>query len=356
VVRHNPTTADGLAVFAGRGVNVRSWIAVSVIAALASVASCGGSDGAYSTGGGGGGDGGGGAAGAVTIGAGIQYVSGHNGTMNPAVDTIVAGSTVTWTWTGGLPHGVRSVGTPSFTSSPTHTGSGSYVATFTTPGTYRYDCSVHGQAMTGTIVVLPAASPPGGSAYDATATAEDPTGDTFGATAKWDVTGLTLAHEPGAVTVMLDFSRDVVPPTTGDASAVLAFVDLDLDQSVSTGSSAMADEYRQDGRSTALGVDARINLAAPDDEGRIAVTDGLGRETGRVEPIYAGKRIKVRVPVTMLADDDGYVNAAAIVGIAGEPSDIVPQAGHVALSPSNQNADRAQPSALIESLTSELDR
>ena len=158
---------------------MRRWNAVPVIVALATVASCGGSDGTYSTGGGGGG-GGGGAAGAVSVGAGIQYVSGHNGTMNPAVDTIVAGSTVTWTWTGSLPHGVRSVGTPSFTSSPTHTGSGTYVTTFTDPGTYKYDCSVHGQSMTGTIVVLPSASPTSGGAYDATATADDPLGDTFG--------------------------------------------------------------------------------------------------------------------------------------------------------------------------------
>jgi len=144
---------------------VRIWRTGWVIATLASIA-CSGGDGYLTTGGdggGGGGGGGAGAAGTVTVGSGIQYVSGHNGTMNPAVDTIVAGTTVTWTWTGALPHGVRSVGTPSFTSSPTHTGSGTYVATFTDPGTYRYDCSVHGQGMTGTIVVLPATSPPAGA-------------------------------------------------------------------------------------------------------------------------------------------------------------------------------------------------
>ena len=145
--------------------------AVAVILTFGSVAACGGSDGSSVTGGNGGG-GGTGAGGTVTIGSGIQYVSDHNETMNPAVDTIVAGTTVTWTWTGALPHGVRSVGTPSFTSSPTHTGSGTYVATFTNPGTYQYDCSVHGQAMTGRIVVLPAANPSAGGNYDVTATAE----------------------------------------------------------------------------------------------------------------------------------------------------------------------------------------
>jgi plastocyanin len=151
---------------------VRIRRVVAVIVTFGSVA-CGGSDGSSVTGGNGdgGGSGGGGAAGTVKVGAGIQYVSGRNGTMNPAVDTITAGTTVTWTWTGALPHGVRSVGTPSFTSSPTHTGTGTYVVTFTNPGTYQYDCSVHGQAMTGRIVVLPAADPSSGGDYDVTATA-----------------------------------------------------------------------------------------------------------------------------------------------------------------------------------------
>ena len=39
----------------------------------------------------------------------------------------------------------------------------------------------------------------------------------------------------------------------------------------------------------------------------------------------------VRVPRSMLGDDDGYVNAAAIVGIVGAPSDIVPAEGHLTL-------------------------
>ena len=102
-----------------------------------------------------GGNGGGGAVGTVTVGN-IFFRSGHNGTQNPAVDTVAAGTTVTWTWTGtgGQPHSVLSQGAPSFTSSGILTGSGmTYTFTFTTPGTYQYDCAVHGSAMTGTIVV-----------------------------------------------------------------------------------------------------------------------------------------------------------------------------------------------------------
>ena len=120
------------------------------IIALAGLAACGSN---YGTGTGGGGGGGGGPVGSVTVGSGIQFVSGHNGTMNPAVDTIPVGGTATWTWTGSLPHSVQSVGSPSFASSGTLTGSGTYAVTFPAAGTYNYNCAVHGSLMTGTIVV-----------------------------------------------------------------------------------------------------------------------------------------------------------------------------------------------------------
>ena len=86
----------------------------------------------------------------------VFFKSGHNGSTNPAVDTVAVGGTVTWTWTntGDVPHSVESQGTPSFTSSAIRTGDGStHQVTFATAGTYSYDCAVHGTAMSGTIVV-----------------------------------------------------------------------------------------------------------------------------------------------------------------------------------------------------------
>ena len=51
------------------------------------------------------------------------------------------------------------MGSPSFTSSGILTGPGNtYQFKFTTPGTYQYDCAVHGPMMTGRIVVLAAAA------------------------------------------------------------------------------------------------------------------------------------------------------------------------------------------------------
>lgn len=82
--------------------------------------------------------------------------SGHNGSVNPAVDTVAAGGSVTWTWTntGSVPHGIQSLGSPIFRNSTVLTGNGStYRVTFNTAGTYQYDCVVHGAMMSGTIVV-----------------------------------------------------------------------------------------------------------------------------------------------------------------------------------------------------------
>jgi plastocyanin len=104
-------------------------------------------------------DQGGGSAGQVTVGNNL-FRSAHNGTCNPAVDTIPVGGTVTWTWvnTGASPHNVQSnpptSADPAFASSNTLTGAGStYSFTFTAPGAYQYTCVVHPGIMTGRVVV-----------------------------------------------------------------------------------------------------------------------------------------------------------------------------------------------------------
>ena len=99
--------------------------------------------------------GGGGPAGEIVVGN-ILFKSAHNGSQNPAIDTVAVGSTVTWTWTatGSVAHSVESEGSSSFASSAIQSGEGkTYSVTFNTPGTYSYDCAVHGTAMRGTIVV-----------------------------------------------------------------------------------------------------------------------------------------------------------------------------------------------------------
>jgi plastocyanin len=120
------------------------WI---VAAALFSLAACGG---ATSPGGGGGGP-----VGNVTVGN-IFFRSVRNGSANPAVDTIAAGDSITWVWNAAGSHSIQSSGAVPeiFRNSVVMSGANdSYTITFRNPGTYTYQCAVHGAAMTGRIVV-----------------------------------------------------------------------------------------------------------------------------------------------------------------------------------------------------------
>ena len=132
---------------------------------MVAFAACSGDNGSSLTspgsggGGGTGGNTGGGtpASGDVAVIVGNNFMkSARNGSVNPAVDTVAVGASVTWTWTntGNVPHGIESLGSPVFRNSTVLTGNGStYRVTFTTAGTYQYDCLVHGIMMPGTIVV-----------------------------------------------------------------------------------------------------------------------------------------------------------------------------------------------------------
>jgi len=91
----------------------------------------------------------------VTVGN-IFFRSAQNGSQNPAVDTIAAGARITWTWNAAGSHSIQSTGIPPevFRNSVVMNAAGStYSVRIFHPGTYDYDCAVHGAAMSGRIVV-----------------------------------------------------------------------------------------------------------------------------------------------------------------------------------------------------------
>ena len=115
-----------------------------------SLAACGGVTSPNSSGG----DGGARPVGQIVVGN-DYFRSARNGSENPAVDTIAAGGSVTWTWDAEGSHSIQSIGLPGiFRNSIVLLGpSYTYTVTLSNPGTYSYDCGVHGAVMTGVIVV-----------------------------------------------------------------------------------------------------------------------------------------------------------------------------------------------------------
>ena len=69
--------------------------------------------------------------------------------FNPGSVALAAGGEVTWTWTGAATHNVT------FSSGPNSAtqSSGTFSRTFADTGSFDYTCTIHGSAMSGTVVV-----------------------------------------------------------------------------------------------------------------------------------------------------------------------------------------------------------
>lgn len=169
-----------------------------------------------------------------------------------------------------------------------------------------------------------------------TVTIGDPVGDTFGLPAglQWDITALAITRETDGITVRLDFANAVSMPVTADPNALVGLIELDLDQNKTTGKLGYVDQLRKDGGATEMGVDAVINISQIAPDSTLLVYDMGGSPTGKAKVAIGAHSLTIRVPSALLGDDDGYVDAAVIVGNQGHsPTDLAPQTGHLSLRP-----------------------
>jgi len=86
-------------------------------------------------------------------------ISVTNNYFDPATTTVTASTKVTWTWNtcGGDGYGGQTCTAHNIVfddgASSGSQSAGSWARTFTTAGTYKYHCSIHGSSMAGSIVV-----------------------------------------------------------------------------------------------------------------------------------------------------------------------------------------------------------
>jgi plastocyanin len=124
---------------------------------------------------------------------------------------VSAGDTVQWNWVGSLPHTVTQCD-PGFIICPPPggfdsgmlTGSGStFSQTFNTPGTFAYQCNIHGAAMRGRVNVAGAQATPTASAAPTTSPAQTGTA------------APTVSVAPGATATRTAAAPAAVPGTGG---------------------------------------------------------------------------------------------------------------------------------------------
>lgn len=169
-----------------------------------------------------------------------------------------------------------------------------------------------------------------------TGTVSDPVGDVFGSgTTRWDVTAMTITRETSDVVVQLDFANEVISPMSGDTTAMIGVVDFDVDQNAATGVEATVDQFRHDSGSTHMGSDYRLVLMRYAADSSVVIIDSLAAATGRVKPVFHGRRVTIHVPLTMIGNDDGFLDASAVVGNLHQPSDIIPEDGRLRIGETN---------------------
>jgi hypothetical protein len=162
--------------------------------------------------------------------------------------------------------------------------------------------------------------------------ATDPSGDTLGSTgAPLDLTALTVTPDSDAVVLVLDFAQDLPQPVVGASPTITGLVELDLDQDSTTGHAPSVDilhRFLADGGTAGMGADAAIGLAPLDTDSTAPVYDASYRVVGRVKPVFAGRRITIRVPRPLLANDDGRLGATVLIGNGTDVTDYAPSVGH----------------------------
>jgi hypothetical protein len=136
-----------------------------------------------------------------------------------------------------------------------------------------------------------------------------------------DLVSMTGRYSPGWLTLTLRFRQPVVSQVPLLANSLHALIQLDLDETSSTG---IAPSVNAAGGSATQGVDATISTDAD------ATTALLLRgnvSTGRVGVQYLGDSVVISVPLALLDNDDGNMTITATVGTRDRATDIAPNSG-----------------------------
>ena len=155
-------------------------------------------------------------------------------------------------------------------------------------------------------------------------TVTDPAGDTLAPGP--DVVSFGARHLGDDLVLTLELSQPPLLADSGSPSALMGFVDLDLDRQGATGDVALVDFLT--GGSSGLGGELFLDLstyaAGAVDLVRSSGFAGGGGVVGRVPTTLLGSTLTVRIPHTLLGSD-ANLHTAAVVGDDAAITDLVPE-------------------------------
>ena len=183
----------------------------------------------------------------------------------------------------------------------------------------------------------------------------DPAGDTLAPPTT------TLPAAIDLLSLRGDFKRDSLiltatfsgPVTFGVAApnAVTGFIEFDIDDNASTGVPSLSNRY---GASAAIGGEYLLSFS-----GSTATTFTLLSQSSSspVAASFSGSTVVVRVPMSLLGNDDGNFTIAGVIGTIDRPTDVFPNSGQATVrrgigASSTMNVVSDRPQGLIPASTS----
>ncbi len=150
---------------------------------------------------------------------------------------------------------------------------------------------------------------------------KDAEGDTFGIDlVQHDI--LSVEITTGSLMMTVIFKGIISPPSPGMSSdAIVGYIELDTDQNGMTGMTPIMDFY---GGPSGLGIEFSLRLFEYDASFRVLpVYDDSGNLAGYVSIEFTENSFSLKIPLSVIGNDDGNVDIGIILGTWLEPTDIV---------------------------------
>ncbi len=156
-------------------------------------------------------------------------------------------------------------------------------------------------------------------------TVEDVENDTFGTNALIiDIISMAVEFDSQNIYFGATFTSPVFETDTGNPSDLFGYIDIDVDQDSSTGTTALSDYYNG---SSEIGMDYYLEFMPDGNPGFIALKDSNAKLIDNVSIIFNDNSFLVTIPRNMINNDDGYVDYTAFFGDNGGPDDVIPNQG-----------------------------
>lgn len=206
-----------------------------------------------------------------------------------------------------------------------------------TPGEWKLGSSFATMALTATVTGLPpvnftakAIAPDAGVLAF---TLADPAGDTLPTASTTNPKAHDLLSMRGdfkrdSLILTLTFAEPVSATVLGSATALAGFIEIDTDESTTTGSTPLSNSY---GASATAGIDYIISLA-----GNTPTTVrliGTGGTSGTLNAAYTGNTLVIRIPMQALGNDDGRFTVVGVMGTIDRPTDVFPNSSALTVRP-----------------------